>query len=365
LTFIKELIFVINSKLILQIIKMKEKILLLLLPCFLFVENMYAQSVGIGTTTPDPKAILEIKATDKGILFPRLTTGQRNGIQNPPDGLHIFNTDERCLNYYDLTNQVWNCYCFDCQSVIINITINACKVDFYNTYAKWAPSKKYLINIASGVSITGCNTGDTALSFSSMPFNATITINNNGTIAGAGGKGGNGAISRGCYPLEIYYMAAIPGQNAGPAISTKAGVVINVNNYGIVAGGGGGGGGSSGTAANTGYGGGGGGGAGIVGGTIGNGGGFFTSSPIIGCVGAINYQGQNGTAGQSTTAGSGGAGASGGYTGGNGGGRAQAGLDGTVYFGTSPGGAAGKAVIGGSGNSITNITGGQSFGIVD
>ena len=82
---------------------MKEKILLLLLPCFLFVENMYAQSVGIGTTTPDPKAILEIKATDKGILFPRLTTGQRNGIQNPPDGLHIFNTDERCLNYYDLT----------------------------------------------------------------------------------------------------------------------------------------------------------------------------------------------------------------------------------------------------------------------
>ena len=65
--------------------------------------DSYSQNVGVGTNAPHAKAILEIKSTDKGVLFPRLTTAQRNVIVSPPDGLHIFNTDERCLNYYDST----------------------------------------------------------------------------------------------------------------------------------------------------------------------------------------------------------------------------------------------------------------------
>ena len=42
-----------------------------------------AQSVGIGTATPDAKAALDISAIDKGLLVPRLTAGQRSG---PPVG---------------------------------------------------------------------------------------------------------------------------------------------------------------------------------------------------------------------------------------------------------------------------------------
>lgn len=332
-----------------------------LLPLLFLFKYSISQSVGIGTTNPNSKAILEIRSTDKGILFPRLTTAQRDAIANAPNGLHIFNTDEHCINFYDSVYQVWNCYCADCQVVVINISSNACKVDFYNSYARNMPAKKYLINIAAGVTVSGCSQGDTALSFSNMIAAAEITINNYGTIAGAGGKGGNAAINQGCF---FAGTSALPGLNGGAAVAAKAGVVVRINNYGIVAGGGGGGGGSGGTTISN-YGGGGGGGAGIVGGAGGTGGGVFVSSPIVGCVGAISYSGQPGVTGQSIIGGTGGAGFNGGNTGGAGGDRGEAGQNGTSFGNPVQGGSAGKAITGGSGNSINNISGGQSFGIVD
>ena len=39
--------------------------------------SMAQQSVGIGTTTPDSKAALDITSTTRGVLFPRLTTAQQ------------------------------------------------------------------------------------------------------------------------------------------------------------------------------------------------------------------------------------------------------------------------------------------------
>jgi len=297
--------------------------------------DSYSQNVGVGTNAPHAKAILEIKSTDKGVLFPRLTTAQRNVIVSPPDGLHIFNTDERCLNYYDSTNQIWNCYCNGCQTIVITIASNMCTVDFNAMYASISPSKKYLINILAGVVISGCDPGDTALSFNNIPYNADITINNYGTIAGGGGKGGNGAINRGCMFLDV---VAAPGQNGGFAISTRDGIPVTTSSWG----------------------GGGGGGAGIVTGSGGTAGGLFVSSgaPISACVGLISYLGQNGVAGLTTTGGSGGAGAGGGFSGGNGGGRGQAGQNGAGLI-------AGKAIGGGTDNSILNISGGQTYGHVD
>ena len=52
-----------------------------------------AQGVGIGTSTPAPAAALEIKASDKGLLIPRLTAAQRAGIATPPQGLMVYQTD--------------------------------------------------------------------------------------------------------------------------------------------------------------------------------------------------------------------------------------------------------------------------------
>ena len=315
-------------------------------------------SIGIGTTVPQAKAILEIKSSDKGVLFPRLTTAQRTALGTPPNGLHIFNTDERCLNYYDSLYQMWNCYCVDCETVIIHITANACELDFYNIYGKQTPAKRYLINIAAGVTITGCTVGDTALSFVSIPFNASVTINNYGTIAGAGGNGGNGTFEPGCTGIP---GPATPGQQGGHAISTRPGVVVKINNYGIVAGGGGGGGGSG--RITNGFGGGGGGGAGTAFGPGGAGGGTMRSvSQFCPCCPVII--GQPGGAGQATIGGIGGLGTESSPAGGNGGVRGQAGLNGMGNI-SAPGGAAGKAVGGGNGNSLTNLNGGQSFGAVN
>ena len=49
--------------------------------------------VGVGTTTPDAKSALDIRAIDKGLLIPRLTEAQRLTITSPPQGLMVYQTD--------------------------------------------------------------------------------------------------------------------------------------------------------------------------------------------------------------------------------------------------------------------------------
>lgn len=74
-------------------------------PCLLFVvlacfgKFCAAQNVGIGTTTPEASAQLDVSSTQKGILFPRVTTAQRNAILSPAAGLMVFDT-EKNLPYY-------------------------------------------------------------------------------------------------------------------------------------------------------------------------------------------------------------------------------------------------------------------------
>jgi len=57
-------------------------------------------SVGIGTTSPDASAVIDISSTSKGALIPRMTTAERNTIVNPATGLQIFNTTTMCFEYF-------------------------------------------------------------------------------------------------------------------------------------------------------------------------------------------------------------------------------------------------------------------------
>jgi microcystin-dependent protein len=50
-------------------------------------------NVGVGTATPAASAALEVTATDKGMLVPRMTQAQRNAIGSPATGLLIYQTD--------------------------------------------------------------------------------------------------------------------------------------------------------------------------------------------------------------------------------------------------------------------------------
>lgn len=83
-----------------------KKGLLIILGCTLSIA-LFAQ-VGIGTSTPNPAAQLDITSTSKGLLLPRLTTAQRDAIVNPPAGLFIYNSTlnkfQGCLNVYGTSN---------------------------------------------------------------------------------------------------------------------------------------------------------------------------------------------------------------------------------------------------------------------
>jgi len=59
--------------------------------------------VGIGTTSPDASASLEISSTSSGFLPPRLTTTQRDAIASPAEGLTIYNTDISDMEFYNGT----------------------------------------------------------------------------------------------------------------------------------------------------------------------------------------------------------------------------------------------------------------------
>lgn len=57
--------------------------------------------VGVGTSNPDASAALDVTATDKGMLVPRVTTTQQNAISSPATGLLVFNTSNNQFEFYD------------------------------------------------------------------------------------------------------------------------------------------------------------------------------------------------------------------------------------------------------------------------
>jgi hypothetical protein len=49
--------------------------------------------VGIGTSSPNNSAVLDIQSNSKGVLLPRLLEVQRNAISSPATGLLVFQSD--------------------------------------------------------------------------------------------------------------------------------------------------------------------------------------------------------------------------------------------------------------------------------
>lgn len=65
----------------------------------------FSQNVGINSAgaNPDNSAMLDVSSTNRGLLMPRMTTTQRDGIGTPAEGLQIFNTTTKCFEAYVLS----------------------------------------------------------------------------------------------------------------------------------------------------------------------------------------------------------------------------------------------------------------------
>jgi trimeric autotransporter adhesin len=63
----------------------------------------YSQGVAINSSgaEPDPSAMLDISADNKGILIPRMTMAERNAISSPQTGLLVFQSDNTPGFYYN------------------------------------------------------------------------------------------------------------------------------------------------------------------------------------------------------------------------------------------------------------------------
>ena len=70
--------------------------------CVIWSIGYTQEGVAINNTgsAPDASAILDLQSTNKGILAPRMTEAQKNGVVNPATGLLIFQTDASAGFYY-------------------------------------------------------------------------------------------------------------------------------------------------------------------------------------------------------------------------------------------------------------------------
>lgn len=90
--------------------KSKKIVLIFFLQMLVCITNAQ-NNVGIGTNTPDPSAILDASATDKGVLVPRLSTTQRLAIASPANGLLVYDTNFNCFYFYSSASSSWSSLC--------------------------------------------------------------------------------------------------------------------------------------------------------------------------------------------------------------------------------------------------------------
>ncbi|MEI7594787.1 MAG: collagen-like protein [Bacteroidota bacterium] len=157
---------------------MKIKLLILLISIFICKLGYSQSNTGLGTSTPDPSAILDISSLNKGLLLPRLTTAQRNAIVDPARGLLVYDTNLNQLWYFD--GNVWK-------------TIPVGNPGVTGNTGPMGASGA--IGITGGTGVNGTNgvTGATGISIVGAT-GPTGTNGTNGLVGATGPTGATGAV---------------------------------------------------------------------------------------------------------------------------------------------------------------------------
>lgn len=129
--------------------------------------TLLAQNVGIGTSTPNTSAQLDVSSTTKGMLIPRMTEAEKNTIVSPAQGLMIFNTTSNSFQFFN--GSIWS-----------NITHSGIVTGAPNRVAKfnspWGLTPGMLTDNGVGVSLN--NTATVANASAILD----ITSNNKGLL---------------------------------------------------------------------------------------------------------------------------------------------------------------------------------------
>ncbi len=145
---------------------------------FMTVNSVMAQSnlkVGANTMTIGTSAVLELEATNKGFLPPRMTTTQRNAIGSPAVGLAIYNTTTNCYEWYD--GSAWVNSCND-QTISLATNGSAVVTDYSCATASAG-------TLTQGVPVSGVTQTITATVTTIGTYNIS-TITNGVTFAASG-----------------------------------------------------------------------------------------------------------------------------------------------------------------------------------
>lgn len=93
---------------------MKAKHLIISL-CLILCSGMASSQVGIGTVTPNPSSILDLTATDKALLLPRVY--DTSAIASPIDGMVVYDISTQCVKGY--VNGAWT----GCGFIILDLVL--------------------------------------------------------------------------------------------------------------------------------------------------------------------------------------------------------------------------------------------------
>lgn len=75
-------------------------LIVFLLPGLMVSGQNNGVSISADNSQPDASAILDVKSATQGVLFPRISSAQRDEIETPAAGLIIYNTSRKCIEYF-------------------------------------------------------------------------------------------------------------------------------------------------------------------------------------------------------------------------------------------------------------------------
>jgi len=139
-----------------------------------FITGANAQAIGIGTTTPNPNAILDIFSANKGVLIPRIV--DTGSVPNPLEGMIIYNRNTKTPYYHN--GQQWVSLG---GRLPFGMTTNTDRITYQFSGAGFSATEEDVYSLSHGVSnpssISGGGITPGGSSLSSFSFMKKFDIN--------------------------------------------------------------------------------------------------------------------------------------------------------------------------------------------